>query len=269
MKSLLVRDLTRAIGACVVCFLVLTAPRLVAANNSGPKTPSGSGPSSIAILETAINDAIIASGDREVELDAKLAATAKRLEALVRIPGLDPKKPFRDSVSQSTLDDFNLLNGQIRYLRFAIYGEVLKRREFRAILSLVEAEKGFDRLYTDMIASGTTPTDATKMNQQLSDGLDKQGLADWNNALTALVQLQEISDARSIPLKGLLPRIEFAKSYGPSSLSDDLGFLMEDNLKDTAAYKIFIERLETETNKGDRDAAEILKYLSEEPSPTK
>jgi len=64
----------------------------------------------------------------------------------------------------------------------------------------------------------------------------------------------------------VVPLLEYAKRSG-FPVPDIGAFLMADDLKNTTAYKILIDRLKSETKKGNTDAAGVEKYLTAYATP--
>jgi len=225
----------------------------------GPPTPPA--PSKLA---QACSDSILASVDRESQLDQKLVDLWKQVSALSSGPGSDSKKPLKDWMTPAQLDQFNMLTAQMRYVQFSIYGEVMKRRKERALLSLIKADEKDDEFYAADIAAGNLMGDAANMNADIEIKMTAAGLALWNSEMTTLNNMQFVTDAQTVKIDAdFLPRLSIAKTVGPRAVTDDLGFLFTDNVKDTVAYRMFDARLDDEIKKGNPSAVEIKKVLAE------
>ncbi len=238
-------------------WLLASACSALAASPAPNPTPSTLPPSK---LDEACAQSLSASITREAELEQKFAELWKQVSALSSGPGSDPKKPLKDWMTPAQLDQFYLLTAQMRYISFSIYGEVTKRREIRAISNIVRAEEKGDQVYAESIGDGGA--DLVKINEQITLKLETAGLGLWNAELNNLVKLQFVTDAQSVPINSdFIPKLNLAKSAGPRQFTDDVGFMFDDNLKTTVAYKFFIARLNDEIKAGNQEATVIRDYL--------
>ena len=246
-----------------LCFVFCRAAAQVSSPDAGTDTkivaPAAEPPKRTK-LEIAADDMIAESLQRDTELVKKSKVLADKLGELTR--NTDPKKAPKDTLTPTQLDEFNMVTAQWRYLALSRYAEAIKRRKILALRSLIEAEEKDDELFADHISIGDT-ADLTEINTAISGKLKELGLSDWETAMEILNELQNNKDARSISLKLVVPSLQYAKMSG-SPAPDNVAFLMVDDLKNTTAFKIFLSRLDSEINKGNKDAAAVAQYLVDE-----
>ena len=241
--------------------LVLIATIVAAETGKAPSTVTPARSNEVQSIEEAVSQAYLSNITRAAELSAKQLKLLERMKDLARDLREQSPKP---TLTPSERDELNMLNAQLNYLKLSQYAEVLKRRRLREIGSLLAVEKVMDDTLSDLIATQQS-SDPIAINEETRRRLNKelgpQGLG-WGPALNGLAASQGVKDALTIPLSNLVERLKLSTEPGPNS--DELDFLLADDLKNTKAYQIFRKRLEFEQSKGNSDATALLLYFDNE-----
>jgi hypothetical protein len=211
-------------------------------------------------VEKALNDALVQSVNHSFELSAREVELTNRL---VEMAKQRPRNEKLGAMPQTQRDEWDLVTTQLAYLTKSAYREVLKRRGLTQVLNLVKAFEIQDKANEAFLLYGKHST-LEEASAEAEGGWRREfgsPAADfWIKALKGIDAAQQISDAESIPLKGLVERIRFSAS-SPNISSDALEFINTAGFPNTPAGQFFLERLLGEVQAGNSDAIEAFKYF--------